>query len=250
MCSPSSGAVNQVRGLQGSLDRGCSRPWGAGAAVRPGPDAERVKGGRALRSPALPLLCPVTCDNITVYLLSEEATLAGAPPSLSASLGRTVGEERALRWDISPGSSPSQHGPPAGPQPEPHRCGEHHGPRDGPQPGHGPRRERRRLLLPRAAGGRRLRDGGQHRVRLGSPAWPRAPGWGWCQRAELAPPTLLITGMTPAPGTPGTLLITGSPPCLRPQLPVPQEVQSVQPGRPGDVRGEAPHGLPGGRPGP
>ena len=101
--------------------------------------------------------------------------------------------------------APANMAPPVGPQPEPHGRGEHHGPRDGPQPGHGPRREHPRLLLPGAAGRRRLRDGGQHRVRLG-PSQParRPPAEQGCPRARAAgphPPTLLMTG-TPLPTAP------------------------------------------------
>lgn len=75
---------------------------------------------------------------------------------------------------------------PVGPPPPPSRCGIHHSPRDGPQPGHGPRRERPRLLLPGAAGGRWLRHGGQHRV-------GRPPSLAWACRAgtlQCAPPLL------------------------------------------------------------
>lgn len=140
-----------------------------------------------------------------------------------------MGEEWTVRWSIRPGSNPSQDGPPAGPQPESHRCGEHHGPRDGPQPGHGPRRECRRLLLPGAAGGRRLCDGGQHQVRLSSPAWPRAPGWevlSVSRAGSTHPPdnrdahqllvpqgALLITGRgpPPAPSTPGSSVSAAGP---------------------------------------
>lgn len=83
--------------------------------------------------------------------------------------------------------TPASMAPPVGPQPEPHRRGEHHGPRDGPQPGHEPRREHPGLLLPGAAGRRRLRDGGQHQVRLG-PSQPARgpPAQQGCPRARAA----------------------------------------------------------------
>lgn len=126
MCSQNSGAVNQVRGsarvrwteaVAGRVGRG-----GGGRSRGLGLDAEHV-GGAGHSGPRLrPVLRPgrlngtdavtVICNNIIVYLLFEEAMLAGVPPSLSASLGRTVGEEQAVRWGIRPGEQPQPARPP------------------------------------------------------------------------------------------------------------------------------------------